>query len=149
MSLEQKVQEALKKAMLAKDQAGMRTLRAIKSALMLVKTEKGFSGEITGEQEIQILQKMVKQRRESLDVYENQGRTDLAATEKEEIEIIEKFLPEQLSEDKIKEIIATIMQKVGANSMKDMGKVMGLANKEMAGKADGKTIAEIVKASLQ
>jgi len=82
-------------------------------------------------------------------VYENQGRTDLAATEKEEIEIIEKFLPEQLSEDKIKEIIATIIQKVGANSMKDMGKVMGLANKEMAGKADGKTIAEIVKASLQ
>ena len=149
MGLEQKVQEALKKAMLAKDQAGMRTLRAIKSALMLVKTEKGFSGEITEEQEIQILQKMVKQRKESLDVYENQGRTDLAATEKEEIEIIEKFLPEQLNEDKIKEIIATIIQKTGASSMKDMGKVMGMANKEMAGKADGKTIAEIVKASLQ
>ncbi|MCB0537255.1 MAG: GatB/YqeY domain-containing protein [Chitinophagales bacterium] len=149
MGLEQKVQEALKKAMLAKDQAGMRTLRAIKSALMLVKTEKGFSGEITEEQEIQILQKMVKQRKESLDVYENQGREDLAATEKEEIEIIEKFLPEQLNEDKIRAIIATIIQKTGASSMKDMGKVMGMANKEMAGKADGKTIAEIVKASLQ
>lgn len=149
MSLEQKVQEALKNAMLAKDQAGMRTLRAIKSALMLVKTEKGFSGEITAEQEIQILQKMVKQRKESLEVYENQGREDLAATEKEEIEIIEKFLPEQLSEEKIKAIVSSIIEKTGASSMKDMGKVMGMANKEMAGKADGKTIAEIVKASLQ
>lgn len=149
MSLEQKVQEELKTAMLEKNQASMRTLRAIKSALLLIKTEKGFSGSITPEQEIQVLQRMIKQRKESLEIYEKQAREDLAKTEKEEIEVIEQFLPKQLSENEIKEIIATIIEKTGASSMKDMGKVMGMANKEMAGKADGKTIAEVVKTSLQ
>lgn len=149
MNLEQQVQEELKKAMLAKDQAAMRTLRAIKAALVLVKTEKGFSGTITAEQEIQVLQKMVKQRKESLEVFEKQGRADLATTEQEEITVIEKFLPEQLSEEKIKAVIAEIIAKTRASTMKDMGKVMGLANKEMAGKADGKAIAQIVKESLQ
>lgn len=148
MTLEIKVQEALKTAMKAKNQGQMRALRAIKSAIILVKTEKGASGEISEEQELSLLQKLTKQRKESLEIFEQQGRTDLADKEKEEIEVIEQFLPAQLSEEEISEIISTIIAKTGASTMKDMGKVMGMANKELAGRADGKLIATLVKSKL-
>lgn len=148
MSLELKVQEALKNAMKNKDQAAMRTLRSIKSAILLLKTEKDFNGTITEDQELSMLQKLVKQRKESLEVFTQQGREDLAEKEKEEIAVIEQFLPEQLSEEEVKDIVSQIVEKTGASSMKDMGKVMGMANKELAGRADGKLIASIVKSIL-
>ncbi len=148
MSLESKVQEALKSAMKNKDQAAMRSLRAVKSAILLIKTDTGFTGEVTEEQELALLQKLVKQRKESLDIFEKQNRADLAVKEQEEITVIEQFLPEQLSEEEITTTINAIIEKTGASSMKDMGKVMGMANKELAGRADGKLIATIVKARL-
>lgn len=148
MSLEQKVMADLKTAMLAKDEKSLRSLRAIKSAIILAKTAEGFSGELKEEDEIKLLQKLVKQRKDSLDIYEKQNRDDLAQKEKEEISVIEKFLPEQLSEEKLKEIISNIIAETGASSPADMGKVMGAANKQLAGKADGKTIATIVKQLL-
>lgn len=134
--------------MLAKDQAQLRGLRAIKAALLLAKTEKGSSEEITEETESRILQKLVKQRRESADIYKQQGREDLSIIEEEEIEVISSFMPKQLDQAEIESIIAQIIKDSGAASVKEMGKVMGLANKELAGKADGKLIAEIVKAQL-
>ena len=148
MSLESKVQEELKSAMKNKDQAAMRSLRAVKSAILLIKTDTGFTGEVTEEQELALLQKLVKQRKESLDIFEKQNRADLAVKEQEEITVIEQFLPEQLSEEEITATINAIIEKTGASSMKDMGKVMGMANKELAGRADGKLIATIVKARL-
>lgn len=148
MSLESKIQEALKEAMKAKNQGAMRALRAVKSGILLVKTEKGANGEITAEQELALLQKLTKQRKESLEIFEQQGREDLATIEKEEIEVIEQFLPAQLSETEITEIINKITTQTNASSMKDMGKVMGIANKELAGRADGKLIASIVKSRL-
>ena len=148
MSLESKVQEALKSAMKNKDQAAMRSLRAVKSAILLIKTDTGFTGEVTEEQELALLQKLVKQRKESLDIFEKQNRADLAVKEQEEITVIEQFLPEQLSEEEITTTINAIIEKTGASSMKDMGKVMGMATKELAGRADGKLIATIVKARL-
>eukprot|EP01132_Coremiostelium_polycephalum_P017103 gene17103-20512_t len=134
--------------MLAKDQAKLRGLRAIKAALLLAKTEKGSSEEITEEGELKILQKLIKQRKESSDIYKQQGREDLAQVEDEEIDVIGSFLPKQLDRAEVEQIIARIVKDAGAASMKDMGKVVGLANKELAGKADGKLIAEVVKAQL-
>ncbi len=141
MSLEEKVMTDLKTAMLAKDEKSLRSLRAIKAAIINLKTSEGFSGEVKEEDEIKMLQKLVKQRKESLEIYEKQNRNDLAEKEKEEISVIEKFLPKQMSEEELKEVIAGIIKQTGATSQADMGKVMGMANKQLAGKADGKTIA--------
>ena len=148
MNLEEKVMIDLKAAMLAKDEKSLRSLRAIKAALINAKTAEGFSGEIKEQDEIKLLQKLVKQRKDSLEIFEKQNREDLASKEREEIEVIEKFLPKQMSEDELRGIIGKIVEKSGASSPADMGKVMGLANKELAGKADGKTIATIVKEIL-
>ncbi len=148
MSLEEKVMTDLKTAMLAKDEKSLRSLRAIKAAIINLKTSEGFTGEIKEEDEIKILQKLVKQRRESLEIYEKQNRSDLAEKEKEEISVIEKFLPKQMSHEELKEIVASIIKETGATSQADMGKVMGMANKQLAGKADGKAIASVVKEIL-
>jgi len=148
MSLEQKIMTDLKAAMLAKDEASLRSLRAIKAAILLAKTAEGGSGNLKEEDEIKLLQKLVKQRRDSLEIFTQQNREDLAQKEKEEIEIIEKFLPKQLGAAELKKIIAGIIKESGASSPADMGKVMGLANKQLAGKADGKAIAGIVKELL-
>ncbi len=148
MSLEQKVMADLKTAMLAKDEKGLRALRAIKSAIIIAKTAEGASGEIKEEDEIKLLQKLVKQRKDSLEIYEKQGRQDLASKEKEEIEVIEKFLPKQMDASELKSVIEKIVAETGASSPADMGKVMGIANKQLAGKAEGKTIAAIVKELL-
>nr|WP_068893135.1 GatB/YqeY domain-containing protein [Pedobacter panaciterrae] len=142
------IDQEIKQAMLAKDQAKLRGLRAIKAALLLAKTEKGSSEEITEETELKILQKLVKQRKESADIYKQQGREDLSTVEEEEIEVISNFMPKQLDRSEIEAVILQIIKDSGANSVKEMGKVMGLANKELAGKADGKLIAEIVKTQL-
>ncbi len=148
MNLEEKVMADLKTAMLAKDEKSLRSLRAIKAAIINTKTSEGFSGEIKDEDEIKLLQRMVKQRKDSLEIYEKQNREDLASKEREEIEVIEKFLPKQMSGDELKSIIEKIVEKSGASSAADMGKVMGMANKELAGKAEGKAIAAIVKEIL-
>lgn len=148
MSLEQKVMTDLKTAMLARDEKSLRSLRAIKSAIIIIKTSEGFSGEIKEEDEIKLLQKLVKQRKDSLEIYEKQNREDLAVKEREEIGVIEKFLPKQMSEEELKGIIGKIVTETGASSPADMGKVMGIANKQLAGKADGKTIAAVVKEIL-
>lgn len=134
--------------MLAKDQARLRGLRAIKAAILLAKTEKGQSEEITEETELKILQKLIKQRKESSDIYKQQGRADLSSIEDEEIAVIGNFMPKQLSREEVADVISSIISTSGSSSIKDMGKVIGLANKELAGKADGKLIAEIVKAQL-
>ena len=148
MSLEQKVMVDLKTAMLAKDEKGLRSLRAIKAAILLAKTSEGAGGDLKEEDETRLLQKLVKQRKDSLEIYEKQNREDLAIKEREEIEVIEKFLPKQLSADEIKMELSTIMKEVGASSPADMGKVMGAATKRLAGKADGKTISALVKELL-
>jgi uncharacterized protein YqeY len=147
MSLEAKIQGDLKEAMKAKDQAALRSLRAIKSAILLHKTS-GLGVDLDEAGEIKMLQKLVKQRQESLEIYQKQNREDLAVTEREEIAVIQKYLPEQISPEKLKEIISGIVAEVGASSMKDMGRVMGLANQKLAGKADGKAIAGVVKELL-
>ncbi len=148
MNLEQKVMNDLKTAMLAKDEKSLRSLRAIKAAILNIKTAEGFSGEVKAEDEVKLLQKLVKQRKDSLEIFEKQNRDDLAIIEKEEIEVIEKFLPKQMSEEELRMIIETIIKESGATSPGDMGKVMGLANKQSAGKADGKAIAAVVKEVL-
>ncbi len=148
MSLEEKVMADLKPAILAKDEKSLRSLRAIKAAIINLKTSEGFGGTITEDDEIKLLQKLVKQRKESLEIYEKQNRNDLAEKEKEEIIIIEKFLPKQMSEEELKEVISKIITETGASSQADMGKVMGMANKQLGGKADGKTIAAMVKEIL-
>jgi len=142
------IDQEIKKAMLAKDQAKLRGLRAIKAALLLARTEKGSAEEINEEAEMKILQRLVKQRKESADIYKQQGREDLSIIEEEEIEVISFFMPKQLEREEIEAIIAGLIKDSGASSVKDMGKIMGLANKELAGKADGKLIAEIVKNQL-
>lgn len=142
------IDQEIKKAMLAKNQAKLRGLRAIKAALLLAKTEKGQAEELTEDAEIKILQKLVKQRKESATIYKAQGREDLFQVEEEEIAVISEFLPQQLDESAIADIVAKIIAETGATSIKEMGKIMGLANKEMAGKADGKLIGEIVKSQL-
>lgn len=147
-SLEQKIMVDLKAAMLAKDEAALRSLRAIKAAILLAKTAEGASGELSEEAEIKLLQKMVKQRKDSLEIFQQQSRPELAQKEIEEIAIIEKFLPKQMDEAALRSVLAAIVARVGASSAADMGKVMGAANKELAGKADGKTIAVLVKELL-
>lgn len=142
------IDQEIKQAMLAKDQAKLRGLRAIKAALLLAKTEKGHTEEITEDAEMKILQKLVKQRKESATIYKEQGREDLYTVEQEEIDVISQFLPQQLAQADIEQIIARIISESGATSIKEMGKVMGLANKELAGKADGKLIGELVKTQL-
>ena len=138
----------LKTAMLAKDEKALRSLRAIKAAILLAKTSEGAGGELKEEDEIKLLQKLVKQRKDSLEIYQQQNRTDLAQKEQEEIEIIEKFLPKQLSAGELRSAIAAIISEVGATTPADMGKVMGAATKKLAGKADGKTISALVKELL-
>jgi len=147
MSLEEQINEDLKTAMKAKDQAGLRGVRAIKSAILLAKTD-GSGNTIDSEKEIQILQKLIKQRNDSLEIYEKQGREDLAAVEREEIAVIKKYLPEQLEGEALEAELKAIIAETGATSAKDMGKVMGAANKRLAGKADGKSISEAVKKLL-
>ena len=147
MRLEQKINDDLKTAMKAKDQAALRGIRAIKSAILLAKTD-GSGNELDEAGEIKILQKLVKQRKDCLEIYQKQNRDDLAATEREEIEIIERYLPVQLSNEELRKIIAEIISKTGAESMKDMGKVMGVASARLAGKADGKAIASVVRELL-
>ncbi|WP_293299740.1 GatB/YqeY domain-containing protein [Pedobacter sp. UBA4863] len=142
------IDQEIKQAMLAKDQVKLRGLRAIKAALLLAKTEKGQTEELNEDTEIKILQKLVKQRKESADIYKTQGRTDLYQIEQEEIDVISQFLPKQLERAEIEVIIAKIIAENGAASIKDMGKIMGLANKELAGKAEGKLIGEIIKSQL-
>ena len=147
MSLEAKINSDLKDAMRAKDQAALRGIRAIKSAILLLKTD-GSGEEMTEEKEIKLLQRLVKQRKESLDIYEKQNRKDLAVKEKEEIAVIEKYLPAQMGAEELEGLIKQIIEQTGAESMKDMGKVMGIASKQLAGKADGKAISSIVKTLL-
>ena len=148
MNLEQKIMAELKTAMLAKDEKSVRSLRAIKAAIILAKTSEGAGGEIKEEEEIKLLQKLVKQRRDSLEIYNQQNRADLAQKEQEEIEVIEKFLPKQLSVEELKTILSKIIADTGASSPADMGKVMGVATKQLAGKADGKAISSVVKELL-
>lgn len=148
MELEQQIMAELKTAMLAKDEKTIRSLRAIKAAIILAKTSEGAGGAITPEDEIKLLQKLVKQRKDSLEIFQQQNRADLAQKESEEIEVIEKFLPKQLSAEELKEIVAKIIADTGASSPADMGKVMGAATKQLAGKADGKTISALVKELL-
>ncbi|HEY8387218.1 MAG TPA: GatB/YqeY domain-containing protein [Parasegetibacter sp.] len=148
MALEQTVMNEMKAAMLAKDEKSLRALRAIKAAIINAKTAEGAGGQISQDEELKLLQKLVKQRRDSLEIYEKQNRPDLAEKEKEEIEIIEKFLPKPLSEEELRDTISEIIATTGANSPADMGKVMGVATKSLAGKADGKAISAIVKELL-
>jgi uncharacterized protein YqeY len=148
MNLEQKIMADLKTAMLAKDEKTVRSLRAIKAAIILAKTSEGAGGEIKEEEEVKLLQKLVKQRKDSLEIYQQQNRPDLAQKEQEEIEVIEKFLPKQISGEELKAIIATIIAETGASSPADMGKVMGVATRQLAGKAEGKAISTLVKELL-
>ena len=148
MSLEQKIMEQLKEAMKAKNEAALRSLRAIKAAILLAKTAEAGADALSADEEIKLLQKLVKQRRDALEIYQQQQRIDLAQKEQEEIDIIEKFLPEQLSEAALTEAVAAIIAATGASSPADMGKVMGVATRELAGKADGKAISAVVKQLL-
>ncbi len=148
MNLEEKVMAALKDAMKAKDEAGLRGLRAIKSEIIKAKTEPGAKGEISADTELKMLQKMVKQRKEALEIYQQQNRADLAQKEADEISVIEKFLPKQLDEAALKEQLAAIIAETGASSPADLGKVMGIASKKLAGLADGKAISATVKELL-
>ena len=147
MNLQENVNEQLKVAMKAKDTVALESLRAIKTAIMMTQTQAGAK-ELTSDDEIKLVQKLVKQRKDSAEIFHQQGRLDLAAPEEAQIKIIEQFLPEQLDESALTEIVTAIIAKIGATSMQDMGKVMGMASKEMAGKADGKTISAIVRQKL-
>lgn len=147
MSLETTLMADLKAAMKAKDQAALRSIRAIKAAILLAKTD-GSGKEVSEEMEIKMLQKLVKQRQDSLDIFVKQGREDLAVKEREEIEVISKYLPEQMSTEDLTSFIKDLISKTGASGMKDMGKIMGMASGQLAGKADGKTISTIVKGLL-
>lgn len=144
MSLEDRINNDIKEAMKAKDQARLRGVRAVKSAILLLKTD-GSGHEIDESAEIKMLQKLIKQRQDSYDIYVKQNRTDLATTEKEEIDVIMQYLPKQLSTEELEAGIKKIISELGASGIKDMGKVMGAASKEFEGKADGKTISGIVK----
>jgi uncharacterized protein YqeY len=148
MSLEAKVMEEIKTAMRAKDEAALRTLRAIKAAILIEKTSANASDTISEADEIKMLQKMAKQRRDSLDIFTQQNREDLAVKEREELAIIERFLPKQMSQEELQAELKAIIAEMGASSPADMGKVMGAASKRLAGKADGKAISENVKQLL-
>lgn len=142
------IDQEIKRAMLAKNNAQLRGLRAIKAAILVAKTEKGAADEMTEEVETKILTRLIKQRKESADIYKQQNREDLCKVEEEEIEVISQFLPKQLDVSEVESIIEEVIKQSGATSVKEMGKVMGLANAALAGKADGKLIAEIVKQKL-
>ncbi len=148
MSLQTEVMTAMKAAMKAKDQNALTSLRAIKSGILLAQTESGAKEDLTEDQELKLLQKLVKQRKDSAVIFTEQGREDLAQPELEQAAVIEQFLPEQLSEEEIEKVVVEIIKSTGAAGMKDMGKVMGAANAKLTGKADGKTISTIVKAKL-
>jgi uncharacterized protein len=148
MGLEQNIMAEMKDAMKSKNEAVLRGLRAIKAEIIKAKTEPGAGGEIDEATEQKFLQKMMKQRKDSLEIFEKQGREDLAVKEREEMAVIEKFLPKQLTEAEIKEAVQKIITETGATSAADLGKVMGVASKQLAGKADGKTISAIVKELL-
>ncbi|NNE75579.1 MAG: GatB/YqeY domain-containing protein [Pricia sp.] len=149
MSLQQQVMEEMKMAMKAKDKVALESLRAIKSALLLAQTETGPSTQLTEEDEVKLVQKLVKQRKDSAAIFKQQGREDLAQPELAQVAVIEKFLPEQLSEEEIEKVVVKTIDDTGASGMKDMGKVMGIVSKELAGQADGKTISTIVKNKLK
>lgn len=148
MSLQNQINEEIKTAMRAKDTVSLESLRAVKSALLLAQTETGAKEEISQDEEIKLLQRLVKQRKDSANIYTQQGRPDLAAPELEQAAIIEKFLPVQLSEEEVEAVVAKIIADTGASGMASMGKVMGQVSAELAGKADGKTISTIVKKLL-
>lgn len=148
MSLELKINEDIKNAMLARDQRKLDALRAIKSGLLILKTEKGSDGEIPETLEMSLLQRLVKQRRESAAQYRDNGRADLAEEEEFQADIIQVYLPEQMSEEDILALLRTIISETGASGMKDMGKVMGMASKQLAGKADNKLISGLVRQLL-
>jgi uncharacterized protein YqeY len=148
MSLEQKVMAEMKDAMKSKDESTLRGLRAIKAEIIKAKTEPGAGGEVSSDKELSMLQKMMKQRKDSLEIYQQQNRPDLAKKEEEEIAVIEKFLPKQLSAEELKSELQQIIVETGASSPADMGKVMGAATKKLAGRADGKTISATVKELL-
>ena len=148
MSLQTQINEEIKTAMKAKDTVALETLRAIKAAILLAQTESGAKEELSKDDEIKLLQRLVKQRKESARIYTEQGREDLAQPELEQAKIIEKFLPAQLSEEEIREIISKIIADTGINGIAQMGQLMGEANKRMAGQADGKTISTVVKSLL-
>ena len=148
MSLQKQVMDKMKEAMKAKDKVALQALRAVKSAFLLAKTETGVQADITEEQDLKIIQKQVKQRKDSAAIFIKQDRQDLADPELAEIAVLEQFLPEALSEEKIQEVVLAIISKTGASGMKDMGKVMGMVSKELSGQADGKTISTLVKKNL-
>ena len=148
MSLEQQIMTEMKDAMKAKNEGVLRSLRAIKAEIIIAKTEPGAGGEINEATEQKFLQKMMKQRKDSLEIFEKQGREDLAIKEREELAVIERFLPKQMTETEIKQAIESIITSTGASSPADLGKVMGAASKQLAGLADGKTISAIVKELL-
>ena len=148
MSLLKSLNDELKAAIRAKDSLKLEALRAIKSAVLLAKTATAGDVDLTEEEEIKLLQKLVKQRKDSAVIFKEQNRDDLAAPEEAQARVIAQFLPDQLSQQEIEQIVDEIVAKTGAQGMKDMGKVMGMASKEMAGKADGKTISTIVKQKL-
>ena len=148
MSLEKQLMEQMKAAMKSKDAVALQALRSVKSAILLAKTENGSAGDLTEDQEMKILQKQVKQRKDSAAIFMGQGREDLAAPELAEATIIEQFLPEALGEEEIEKVVMAVIKSIGAEGMKDMGKVMGIVSKELAGQADGKTISTLVKKNL-
>ena len=148
MSLENTINADIKTAMIAREKDKLNALRAVKAAILLAKTEKGAEGGLTEDTEIKLLQKLVKQRKDSFEIYKNQGHEEMANEEFYQFEIINKYLPEALDEDEVMEIVKAVVEKTGATSMKDMGKVMGMASKELAGKADNKLVAGIIKILL-
>ena len=148
MSLQKQVMDQMKVAMKAKDKVALESLRAIKSALLLSKTETGSETELNEEDEVKLVQKLVKQRKDSAAIFIDQGRQDLAEPELAQVAIIEQFLPEQLAEEDIEKVVDQVIDTTGASGMKDMGKVMGMVSKQLAGQADGKTISTIVKNKL-
>jgi len=148
MSLQQDIMTALKEAMKSKDQIVLTALRAVKSAILIAQTESGAKEDLTEDQELKILQKLVKQRKDSAVIYLEQDRKDLALPEIDEAEVISQFLPEALTDEEIEKVVVATIEQIGAEGMKDMGKVMGMVSKELAGQADGKTISNIVKAKL-
>ncbi|HNS29041.1 MAG TPA: GatB/YqeY domain-containing protein [Tenuifilaceae bacterium] len=148
MSLEERINQDIKSAMLAKDKVKLEALRAVKSAILLAKTEKGAADVLSPEAELKLLQKQVKQRKESAEIYSQQNRPELAEKELQEVEVIEAYLPKMLSEEEIQKEISAIVKSVGAKGPSDMGRVMGMATKALAGKAEGKAIAAMVKSIL-
>ena len=148
MSLQEKVMTEMKAAMKAKNTVALESLRAIKSAILLAQTDKGGGGELSEDDEVKLVQKLVKQRKDSATIFTEQGRTDLAEPELAQVAVIEQFLPEQLTEEEIEKVVVQTIDSIGASGMRDMGKVMGMVSKELAGQADGKTISSIVKAKL-